>query len=50
MYSRKIPMAEKRIVCFQSKTKYVDLGFFISNNYYIYLERYFEKIVTNDYK
>ena len=27
--------------------KYV--GFFISNNYYIYLEIYLEKIVTNDY-
>jgi len=23
--------------------------FFISNNYYIYLKRYFEKIVTNDF-
>jgi len=38
-------MAEKRIVCFQSK--YV--VFFISNNYYIYLKRYFEKIVTNGF-
>jgi len=32
-------MAEKR--------KYV--GFFISNNYYIYLKRYFEIFVTNDF-
>jgi len=36
MYSRTILMAEKRIVCL------------ISNNYYIYLKRYFEKFVTND--
>ena len=32
MYSRNIPMAEKQIVCFQSKYVVV----FISNNYYIY--------------
>ena len=51
MYSRNIPMAEMRIVCFQSK-KVVKkfLGFFyISNNYYIYLKRYFEILVTNDF-
>jgi len=43
-------MAEKRIVCFQSKKlkmyMYVSL---ISNNYYIYLKRYFEIFVTNDF-
>jgi len=45
-------MAEKRNVCFQSKKskKYVHVGiFFISNNYYIHLKRYFEKNVTNDF-
>ena len=57
MHSRNIPMAEKRIVYFQSNIseklcadnigKYV--VFFISNNYYIYLKRYFEKIVINDF-
>jgi len=47
MYSRNIPMAEKRIVCFQSK-KWKYVGFF-SNNYYIYLKRNFEIFVTNDF-
>ena len=47
MYSRNILMAEKRTVCFQSKKwKYV---VFSSNNYYIYLKRYFEIFVTNDF-
>ena len=46
MYSRNIPMAEKRIVCLQSKK--VKICFiFIFNNNYIYLKRYFEKCVTN---
>jgi len=40
-------MAEKRIICFQSK-KVKLVGFFISNNCYIYMKRYFEQIVTND--
>jgi len=48
MYSRNIPMAEKRIVCFQSKKVKIYM-FFISNNYYIYLKRYFETNVTNDF-
>jgi len=38
MYSRNIPMTEK--------WKYV--VFFISNNYYKYLKRYFEIFVSND--
>ena len=43
-------MAEKRIVCFQSKSKKVKIcSFFISNNYYIYLKRFFEICVTNDF-
>jgi len=46
MYSRNIPMAEKRIVCFQSKKVKICL---ISNNYYIYLKIYFEIFVTNDF-
>jgi len=42
-------MAEKRIVCFQSKKVKICSLFFIFNNYYIYLKRYFEeKNVTND--
>jgi len=45
MFSRNIPMAEKRIVCFQSKI----CSFFISNNYYIYLKGYFEIFVFNDF-
>jgi len=47
MYSRNIQMAEKRIVCFQSKKwKYVGLtGILISNNYYMYVKRYFEIFV-----
>ena len=43
MYSRNIPMGEKRIVCFQSKQVKIC-------SYYIYLKRYFEKIVTNDFR
>jgi len=38
-------MAEKRIVCFQSKKSeivYVLTVILISNNYYVYLKRYFE--------
>jgi len=38
-------MAEKQIVCFQSK-KAKMCSFFTSNNYYIYLKRYFEIFVT----
>jgi len=50
MYSRNIPMAGKRIVCFQSK-KVKRCSFFISNNYYIYIWRdILKKIVTNDFK
>ena len=46
MYNRRnIPMAKKRFVCFQSKK--ICRFFFISNNYYIYLIRYFEIFVTN---
>jgi len=40
-------MAEKRIVCFQSKKVKICSFFWISNDYYIYLKRYFEKNVTN---
>jgi len=36
-------MAEKQMVCFQSKK--VNVGFFYFN-YYIYLKRYFEQVVT----
>ena len=45
-----MPMPEKRIVCFQSKNVKI-CRFFISNNYYIhvYMKRYFEKNVTNDF-
>jgi len=46
MYSRNIPMAEKRIVCFQSKQ--VKICSFFSNNYYVYLKSYLEKNVTNN--
>ena len=45
-------MAEKRIVCFQSKkvkNMFVSTVIFISNKYYIYLKRYFEIFVTNDF-
>ena len=43
-------MAEKRIVCFQSKKKSENIYvIFISNSYYIYLKRYFEIFVTNDF-
>jgi len=40
-------MAEKRIVCFESKQwKYVGFNrYFDFNNYYIYLKRYFEIFV-----
>jgi len=48
MYRRNISMAVKRIVCFQSK-KVKICTFFISNNYFIYLKRYFEIFVTNDF-
>ena len=42
-------MTERRIVCFQNK-KVKCVGFyFISKNDYIYLNRYFEKNVTNDF-
>jgi len=44
MYSRNIPIAEKRIVSFQSK-KVKMCSFFISKNYYIYFKRF----VTNDF-
>jgi len=48
MYSRNIPMTEGELSVFKAKIwKYVVL--FISNNYYIYLKRYFEKIVTNEF-
>ena len=48
MYSRNIPMAVKRIVCFQSKKG--KLFSFFTYNYYIYLKKkYFEKFVTNDF-
>ena len=51
MYRRNIQMAEKRIVCFQSKKVKIHVCrfFIISNNYYIYLKRYFETFVTNDF-
>jgi len=50
MYRMIIPMAEKRIVCFESKeVKICSFFYFISNNYYIYLKIYFEKIVTNEF-
>jgi len=37
-------MAEKQIVCFQSKKVKICRIFYF--NYYIYLKRYFEKVVT----
>jgi len=46
MHSRIIPVAEKRIVCFQSKTVIICRFVFTFNNYYIYLKRYFEKFLT----
>jgi len=49
MYSRNIPMAEKRIVSFKSKNVKICSFFYISNNYYIYFKRYFEIFVTNDF-
>ena len=48
MYSRNIPMAEKRIFCFQRKKVEICRFLFISNNNYIYLKRYFEIFVTYD--
>jgi len=42
-------MAEKRIVCFQSKKVNICRFIFNFNNYYIYLKRYFEKFRTNDF-
>ena len=39
-------MAEN--VCFLSKEVKICI-FYISNNYYIYLKRYFEIFVTNDF-
>ena len=45
MYSTNIPMAEKRIVCFQSKKSenmYILTVILNSTNYYMYLKRYFE--------
>ena len=47
-YRRNISMAEKRIVCFQSKTVKI-CSFFISNNYNIYLKKSFKIFVTNDF-
>jgi len=41
-------MAEQRIVCFLSKKVKICSFFFISNNYYIYLKRYFEIFVSNN--
>jgi len=50
MYSRNIPMAEKQIVCFQSKkVKIIMFFLFISNNFDIYWKRYFEIFVINDF-
>jgi len=49
MYRRNISMAEKRIICFQSKKVKICRFFFISNNFYIYLKRYFEIYVINDF-
>jgi len=50
MYSRNIPVAEKRIVCFQSKkVKISRLFLFLTTIIHIYLKRYFEKNVTNDF-
>jgi len=45
--SRNIPMAVERIVCFQSKQMKICRfqPFFIYNNYYMYLKRYFEIFV-----
>ena len=42
-------MAEKRSVCFLSKEVKICSVFYISNNYYIYLKRYFEIFVINDF-
>jgi len=49
VYSRNIPIAEKWIVCFQNKKVEVCSFYFIFNNYYIYMKRYFEIFVTNDF-
>jgi len=48
MYSRNILIAEKQVFCFQSKTVKICRFFFLTT-IYIYLKRYFEKIVTNDF-
>jgi len=48
MYSRNIPMAEKQIVCFQSKKKKI-CKFFLFITTILYWKRYFEKCVTNDF-
>jgi len=40
-------MAEKWIVCFQSKNVKIRRIFISNNNFYIYLKRHFEKSVTN---
>jgi len=42
-------MTEKLIVCCQSKKVKICRFIFIFNNYYIYLKRYVEKNVTNDF-
>jgi len=49
MYGMNIPIVEKQSVCFQSKKVKICRFFYISNNYYIYLKRYFEVFVTNDF-
>jgi len=49
MYSMNILMAEKRIVCEKSENMKILTVILISNNYYIYLKRYFEIVVTNDF-
>jgi len=43
-------MAEKQSVCFQSKKSENMYVILISNNYYIYLKRYFEIFATNDFQ
>ena len=49
MYSRNIPLAEKRMLCIQIKKLKV-CSFCISNNYYLYFKRYFEIFLTNDFQ
>ena len=48
MYRRNIPMAEKQIVCFQSKNEKIR-RFFLFLTTIIYLKRYFEIFVTYDF-